>query len=151
MKTRDIILITCYFLYTSMFLYAAVYKLLNFHIFFLQMKSQPFDERVTPLLVYGIPIVEICASIMMLTIRFRKTGMYLSTALMTCFTIYIIIIKLNFFDKIPCSCGGVISSFTWTQHLFFNLFYLFIGGIAIYLEQSPKEQPSLWHSTYSNK
>jgi len=137
-KVRDAILIMCYFLFTSMFLYAAVFKLINFQVFSQQMKSQPFDPRFAAFLAWFIPISEIGLSIMMMTIKFRKPGIYLSTLLMVSFTIYIILIQSHFFNTIPCSCGGIITNLTWTQHLFFNLFYLLLGITAIYLEQSFK-------------
>ncbi len=135
MKARDTILLICYFLFTSMFIYAAVSKLMNYEIFVIQMDRQPFPDRLTPLLVWGIPLVEVFAAIMMMTISLRRIGLFFATALMICFTAYIILIKLNYYGIIPCSCGGVIASFTWTQHLIFNLFFIAIGIVGIYLEQ----------------
>ncbi|HJT74678.1 MAG TPA: MauE/DoxX family redox-associated membrane protein [Chitinophaga sp.] len=134
MKARDLILLTCYFLFTSMYLYAAVSKLMLHQVFMLQMKVQPLPEVLTPVLGWGIPITEIIISLMMMTISFRKLGLYLATGLMICFTAYIVLVKMNMFDKIPCSCGGAISTFTWTQHLIFNLFFVVIGITGIYLE-----------------
>lgn len=139
MKAKDTILLVCYFLFTSMFIYAAVSKLMNYEIFVIQMDRQPFPDRLTPLLVWGIPSAEVFAAIMMMTISLRKIGLFFSTALMICFTVYIILIKLNYYGIIPCSCGGVIASFTWTQHLIFNLFFIAIGIVGIYLEQQYKE------------
>lgn len=138
MKVRDIILLTCYFLFISMFIYAAVSKLLTHQIFVLQMDRQPFPDKYTPLLAWGIPLAEIAVSIMMITTPFRKAGLYVATAMMICFTIYIILVKMNFYDDVPCSCGGAIASFTWTQHLIFNLFFVVAGFVGIYLERYPK-------------
>ncbi|PWV56261.1 MauE/DoxX family redox-associated membrane protein [Chitinophaga sp. S165] len=135
MKTRDAVLLICYFLFTGMFVYAAVSKLMNYDIFVLQMNKQPFPDKFTPLLVWGIPSAEIFAAILMMTIPFRRIGMFFATAMMICFTGYIILIKLNYYGKIPCTCGGVISKFTWGQHLIFNIFFLAVGFTAIYLEQ----------------
>jgi hypothetical protein len=139
MKAKDTVLLICYFLFTCMFIYAAVSKLMNYEIFVIQMDRQPFPDRLTPLLVWGIPLAEVFAAIMMMTISLRKIGLFFSTALMICFTVYIILIKLNYYGIIPCSCGGVIASFTWTQHLIFNLFFIAIGIVGIYLEQQYKE------------
>lgn len=135
MKARDLILLTCYFLFTSMYLYAAVSKLLTHQVFMLQMKLQPFPNEFAPILAWGIPVTEIIISLMMMTLPFRKLGLFLATALMVCFTGYIILVKMHMFDKIPCSCGGAISTFTWTQHLIFNLFFVVIGITGIYLER----------------
>jgi uncharacterized membrane-anchored protein len=138
MKAKTIVLLIFYYLFTSMLLYAAISKLLTFQVFVAQMNRQPFSDKYTPLLAWGIPIVEIAASVMMLTIPFRRLGLYFATAMMVCFTIYIILVKMHFYDTLPCSCGGVIATFSWTQHLFFNLFFVAIGGIGIYLEYGSK-------------
>jgi hypothetical protein len=135
MKTKDTVLLICYFLFTSMFIYAAISKLMNYEVFVLQMDKQPFPDRFTPLLVWGIPFAEVLAAILMMTISLRRIGLFFATAMMICFTAYIILIKLNYYGKIPCTCGGVISKFTWTQHLIFNIFFLAVGFTAIYLEQ----------------
>jgi len=134
-KARDTVLLICYFLFTSMFIYAAVSKLMNYRIFILQMDRQPFPDRYTLFLVWGVLVSEILAAVMMMTLSLRRIGLFLATAMMVCFTAYIILVKLNYYGVIPCSCGGVIASFTWTQHLFFNLFFIAIGIIGIYLEQ----------------
>lgn len=135
MKARDTILLICYFMFTSMFIYAAVSKLMNYEIFVIQMNRQPFPDRLTPLLVWGIPLSEVFVAIMMMTISLRRIGLFFATAMMICFTAYIVLVKLNYYGVIPCSCGGVIASFTWTQHLIFNLFFIAIGIVGIYLEQ----------------
>lgn len=140
MKTRDVILLICYFLFTSMLIYAAVSKLMTFDIFILQMDKQPFPDKYTPLLVWSVLIAEFLAAILMMTISLRRLGLFFATAMMICFTIYIILIKLNFYGVIPCSCGGVIASFTWTQHLIFNLFFIAIGVVGIYLEQQYRKK-----------
>jgi hypothetical protein len=41
------------------------------------------------------------------------------------------LVKLLVFGRIPCSCGGLISSLSWTQHLFFNLFFLLANAIVL--------------------
>ena len=134
-KARDAALLICYFLFTSMFIYAAVSKLMNYRIFIIQMDRQPFPDRYTPLLVWGVLISEILAAVMMMTLALRRIGLFFATAIMICFTAYIILVKLNYYGVIPCSCGGVIASFTWTQHLIFNLFFVAIGIVGIYLEK----------------
>ncbi|QHS58883.1 MauE/DoxX family redox-associated membrane protein [Chitinophaga agri] len=135
MKARDIILLACYYLFTSMFLYAAVTKLMTFQVFVGQMQRQPFSDAYGRFLSWAIPSVEILLALMMVTNAFRKLGLYLATSLMICFTGYIILVQLKFYGTIPCSCGGVISKLSWTQHLIFNLFFVAIGFAGIYLEK----------------
>jgi len=118
-----------------MFIYAAVSKLMNYRIFIIQMDRQPFPDRYTPVLVWSVLASEILAAVMMMTLSLRRIGLFFATAMMICFTAYIILVKLHYYGVIPCSCGGVIASFTWTQHLIFNLFFVTIGIVGIYLEQ----------------
>ncbi|WP_149697662.1 MauE/DoxX family redox-associated membrane protein [Chitinophaga sp. CF418] len=134
-KARDTILLICYFLFTSMFIYAAASKLMNYRIFIIQMDRQPFPDKYTHLLVWSVLSSEILSAVMMMTFSLRRIGLFFATTLMICFTAYIILVKLNYYGVIPCSCGGVIASFTWTQHLIFNLFFIVIGIVGIYLEQ----------------
>lgn len=118
-----------------LFVYAATSKLMDYKHFSFQMDAQPFDDRFTPWLVFGVPLVEFVIAAMLIFKRTMMTGLWASLALMLIFTGYIIMIKLNFFGKIPCSCGGVISRLNWTQHLFFNLFFVLISIAGIILQR----------------
>lgn len=46
------------------------------------------------------------------------------------FTAYIFII-LSFTIYIPCSCGGVLETMGWTEHLVFNLFFVAMASIGV--------------------
>ncbi|WP_417857511.1 MauE/DoxX family redox-associated membrane protein, partial [Xanthomarina gelatinilytica] len=71
--------------------------------------------------------------------RFRIPALFAAFALMVMFTAYIVII-LNFSDFIPCSCGGVLEKLSWTQHLIFNIAFIILAGVAVFLvpTHSPK-------------
>jgi putative oxidoreductase len=136
MKRTFIIYELVVLLFITMFIYAAVSKLLIFPVYKLQLGAQPFNKALTPFLAWGIPSVEVLVSVMLVFPKTRLKGLYIATLLMIVFTAYIILIKFHFFGEPPCSCGGVISQFSWTQHLWFNLFFL-IGGIwAIILKRT---------------
>jgi hypothetical protein len=132
MKKTSVIYEVVVLLFIAMFLYAAFSKLFLFELYKAQLDTQPFDDSLTPFLAVAIPSVEILVSLLLIIPKTRAWGLHLSTSLMVIFTGYIILIKLHYFGKVPCSCGGVISQFTWIQHLWFNLFFL-IGGIAAIL------------------
>jgi putative oxidoreductase len=133
MKIKDVAIAVSNTSYILVYVYAAVTKLILFQVFVLQMDMQPFDDRLTPWLVRLIPATELLLSLMLITPKYKKLGLILSTGLMLCFTAYIILIKLHFYNIIPCSCGGAIAGFTWTQHLIFNIVLLVLGGIGIYM------------------
>ena len=139
MKFRAIFINAVCFLFITMFVYAAVSKWLIFNVFISQIDKQPFDNKYTPLLVWAIPISEVTVSLLMVFDRTRLLGLRIGTAMMILFTGYIILIMMHFFGKVPCACGGAITEFTWTQHLFFNLFFVCIGVWALLLIRKDKQ------------
>ena len=116
-----------------LFLYASMSKFMDFYTFTGEMMNQPLAHYLSRFLIWFIPITEIVLCLLLLFERTRLLGLYGSLGFMSLFTIYSIIILLNFFGRIPCSCGGVIRRLTWRQHIVFNLFFvaLSIGGILL--------------------
>ncbi len=133
MFKRQILLECISALLIMLFLYASLSKFLDFHTFTGEMNNQPLPNSWTPFLVWFIPCSEILMCIALLFERTRLIGFYASLFFMSLFTIYSIIIVLNFFGRIPCSCGGVIKRLTWNQHIVLNLFFvaLSISGIVL--------------------
>jgi hypothetical protein len=130
-------------LFILLFLYTAINKTLD-----IQKTVNVIDK--TPLLsVYAVPvawlvvIAEYLTSCLLFIPGTRKAGLYSSLGLMTAFTCYIGYMKA-FVEKLPCSCGGVISRLSWTQHLFFNLAFILLAIVAIILlkKQSRNETKS---------
>jgi putative oxidoreductase len=118
-----------------LFLYASVSKWLAFKLFIGEMNNQPFPNWITPLLVWSIPILEVLIVVGLMIEKTRIPALYASLFLMLAFTIYTVAILLHAFKYIPCSCGGVIRKLTWTQHLFFNLFFVGISLLGIILKK----------------
>ncbi len=58
---------------------------------------------------------------------------------MAMFTGYIIII-LNYAERIPCSCGGILNKMGWHDHLIFNIFFTALGvtGVLLYSYNMPE-------------
>jgi hypothetical protein len=70
-------------------------------------------------------------------------GFYLSALLLIIFTGYIALVLLNYFGRVPCSCGGVIRTLGWGLHLIFNVFFLLLSFLGIYLIN--RERRIDWH------
>jgi putative oxidoreductase len=83
-------------------------------------------------LAWAIPLAEIVIAVALIIGKTRKTGLYGSLGLMTLFTIYVIYV-MSFKAKWPCSCGGMIRDLTWPQHLVFNLFFVAISVIGLWI------------------
>ncbi|MGJ1327422.1 MauE/DoxX family redox-associated membrane protein [Sphingobacterium multivorum] len=131
MKTKKVILEIIIALLIVMFLHTGISKFLDFQGFIHDLDNQPFPDRFTPYLAWSLPTIEIIIVILLFIDRTRLVGLYGSLILMTMFTIYTGLVLMNFFDRVPCSCGGVVSYLSWPQHLFFNLFFVVITFIGI--------------------
>ncbi len=134
MFKRQILLECISALLILLFLYTSLSKFMDFKSFTDDMNNQPFPNSWTPFLVWFVPGSEILICIALLFERTRMAGFIGSLVLMTLFTIYTIIVLLNFFTYIPCSCGGVIRRLTWNQHLVFNLFFVALSITGLILQ-----------------
>jgi putative oxidoreductase len=118
-----------------LFLYASVSKWLAFKTFIGDMNNQPFPNWMTPYLVTAIPVIEVLIAVGLIFEKTRVPALYASFVLMTAFTIYTVAVLAHAFKYVPCSCGGVIKKLTWPQHLFFNLFFVSISLLGIWLKK----------------
>jgi putative oxidoreductase len=119
------------FLFILLFIYTAVSKLIDFNQFQRQMYNQTLPHDVATLLIWTLPEIEILTGLLLLFEKTKPYGFYLSFTLMLLFTGYITLVLLNYFGRVPCSCGGVIKALGWKWHLIFNLFFLLLSSLAI--------------------
>jgi putative oxidoreductase len=115
-----------------LFVYAAVSKLVDYDHSRGQMLNQVFPRRLAEVLVWSVPLTELATTGLLLFKRTFLTGLYFALGLMTVFTIYIGLVLLHFFTRVPCSCGGVLQKMGWVPHLWFNLFFLLLTAMSIY-------------------
>lgn len=120
------------FLLILLFVYTAASKLLDFGQFKAQMYNQTLPHEVASGLIWTLPGIEIIAAILLLFEQTRLAGLYLSNVLMILFTGYIALVLLGYFGRVPCSCGGVIKSLGWKNHLLINLFFLLLSILGIF-------------------
>jgi len=136
LRFRNIIIIIICYMFIVMFVYTATSKLLDFENFRLQLGQSPIITTYADWVAWGIPLIEYAISGLFLVSRFMLLAFYASFSLMTMFTTYIFLI-LNFSDFIPCSCGGVLETLGWTEHILFNVGFIVIAAIALfYLERN---------------
>ncbi len=133
MKTR-ILQSTIAGLLILLFCYTAIAKLMDVEEFRRQLNNQNVPEWSKPSLVWLIPGSEIVLSLLLLIPATRILGLYGAAALMTLFTGYMALVVFGYFERVPCSCGGVLKSMSFPAHLVFNLFFLIlsIGGIYMF-------------------
>jgi hypothetical protein len=119
------------YLFIFLFLYAAASKLLDFETFTVQLAQSPLLSAYAGFIAWAVPGIEILIACLLIIERFRLFALYAAFTLMVMFTAYIFII-LNFSDFVPCSCGGVLEKLSWTQHLFFNIFFMILAAVAVF-------------------
>ncbi len=125
-------------LFIILFTYAAISKLLDYENFKLLLKQSPFLGAHSNLLGWGIPAAELIIATLFFFPKLSLEALWSSLFLMVIFTAYIIIV-LNFSESIPCSCGGIISSLSWNQHLYFNIGFIVLAACGILLAYPRKK------------
>jgi uncharacterized membrane protein YphA (DoxX/SURF4 family) len=138
MKTNQVVSIVVSILLILLFTYAGVSKLMEFHTFTRQLSSSLLLKPIAGILTWLIPSIEFYTVILLLIPEWRKSGLAMSVLLMSLFTLYISVM-LIFFDKLPCSCGGVFEKMTWRQHLVFNIAFTVAAAVAYRLHKHEKD------------
>jgi len=132
MKTFRLVDVICY-LFVFLFVYASVSKLIAVSDFRIQISQSPLLAPIGGFVAWFIPLFELAVAVLLVTQRWRFTGLLASFGLMLAFTLYIVAI-LQFSEHIPCSCGGVLQQLGWTEHLVFNVAFTLLGLVGILLE-----------------
>ncbi|MDX1349943.1 MAG: hypothetical protein R3279_06845, partial [Putridiphycobacter sp.] len=128
---KKILLEVLVLLFILLFVYASISKLLEFNDFQTQLGQSPLLGAFAIPISYAVIGIELVTSLLLAFEKTRKWGLYLFFLLMVMFTTYIIII-LNYTSFTPCSCGGVLESLGWTEHLIFNIVCILLAIGAIY-------------------
>jgi len=121
----------CASLLILLFIYTAMSKIVDVESFRRSLEKQPFTGLQQRILFYVLPSTEILLCILLIPVYTRKIGLWLSMALLGVFCIYILLIILNYFPYVPCSCGGVLKMMGWHTHLIFNLFFITVAVIGL--------------------
>ena len=155
---RLILLEAICFLLALLFLYTAISKLVAFHQFAYDMHNQVFPHWVVDyILIPGVPTIEILIATGLYatsaksisipignkSLRFsmpalRLPALFASLTMMFLFTVYTSLVLWHIFPRVPCSCGGIIRSLSWKQHVFFNVFFLGVSIAGIWLYKTEK-------------
>lgn len=104
--------------------YTAFSKLFAYPATVLQLQHMPFIAPAAAFAGWFIPAVEIIIAVLLVVTNYRKAGLWASLILISIFTFYLAF-AMGAGKKLPCSCGGIISTLSWTGHLVFN------SGIAL--------------------
>jgi len=120
------------YLFVLLFIYAAVSKLLDFENFRVQLGQSPMLGAYAEFIIWAMPLLEILVAVALSIGRYRRTGLLASYILMVMFTAYIYTI-LNYSSFVPCSCGGVLEKMSWNEHLIFNIVFIVLGLLGVFI------------------
>jgi hypothetical protein len=119
-------------LFILLFLYTALSKSFMIGSTVDVIKRTPFFSNFPKVTAWSVVVVEYAVAALLFFPQTRKAGLYSSLVIMLGFTLYIGYMKAVI-PRLPCSCGGVISTLTWNQHLVFNIFFALLAGYGIRL------------------
>jgi len=118
-----------------LFLYTALDKMHSLDYFRLRLSAAPYTKPFAQQLSILIPAAELAAVILLFIPKYRQYGLVFSFILMFAFTTYLGISLLSDI-KLPCACGGVLSTISWSNHLVLNGVILLMLFAAIYIQYS---------------
>ncbi|WP_316800212.1 MauE/DoxX family redox-associated membrane protein [Pedobacter frigidisoli] len=119
----------------SLFAYTAYEKIMDHERFINGIAKVEIIGRFSLFISLAVPITELVIAVLILIPKTARIGLWSFLVLMIIFTVYILI-ALIWASKLPCHCGGVIETLTWTEHLWFNIGFIFLTIIAIRLEKT---------------
>ncbi|WP_256007503.1 MauE/DoxX family redox-associated membrane protein [Pedobacter deserti] len=118
-----------------LFLYASLSKLLNYEKSKEEMMNQVFPAVIARILTWLVPVAEVIIALTLTCKPLRRKALWCSFMLLSAFSLYIAITMSGAFGRIPCSCGGILKNMSYATHLAFNLGFVALAGIALYLDQ----------------
>lgn len=117
------------FLLIILFCYTGISKLTDDDGFRKVLYESPLIHKGADTIAWLLPAAELIVVLLLFFERTRRAGLYASLLLLVLFTLYLLYMVL-FVAQLPCSCGGVLSKMSWTQHVFFNLFFIVLNLIG---------------------
>ncbi|MCD0474048.1 hypothetical protein LPB87_06530 [Flavobacterium sp. EDS] len=134
-NARKVFLEIVCLLYVFLLVYAAMNKGLDFENFKVELGQSPLLSAFAGWISWAVLIVEFLIAILLLFSKTRIKALYAGFCLMSMFTAYIFIM-LNYSSFLPCSCGGILEKMSWQEHLLFNLAFVVLAGLALWLNHS---------------
>lgn len=129
-KSRELIMDITVYLFIILFMYTAASKLFTVKSFASTLAKSPLIGSLNRGVAWAIPLIEIAISILLIFPKHRKLGMRAALLLMTIFTVYLSYMILAG-SKLPCHCGGVISTMSWQQHIWFNTGFIVLAILGL--------------------
>ena len=129
---KEILITITRYLCLFLFVYTAYAKLVDHERFYKGLANVHMVRHYAAFVSYFVPLAEVLISILLIVPKTIKLGLVMFVGMMIVFTVYIIS-ALIWEPKLPCHCGGVIEKLSWMQHIWFNLAFIILALIALWL------------------
>ena len=123
-----------------LWIYTGFDKLLGYQEYWRMMHLQIIPREVLPILVPGLPVLEITIAILLILPSKRLLGLYCSLLLMSVFTAYTLLVYLDFFPARPCACAGLFQKMGWGMHVLVNSFLTLVAVFAIIMHRFRRKE-----------
>lgn len=118
-----------------LFLYTGIEKLTAHRQLVTNLSAAPLLRPFAGILSLALPVIEMATAALLLFSKTRRAGYLIAIVLLSLFTVYLGVMLVTK-QALPCSCGGIISSLTWPQHMILNLVCMALAFIAFKTEQN---------------
>jgi hypothetical protein len=129
-KSKSIIADVIIYAFIILFIYTATSKIESFSSFKLVLSKSVLIGKYNVFVAWAVPSAEILISGLLVFPKTKKAGLLSSLAIMLLFTSYLIYM-VNSGSQLICTCGGVLSSLTWQQHIWFNAVFILLAAIGL--------------------
>ena len=138
-KSKAIFADVIIYSFIILFIYTATNKIESYSSFKLVLSKSVLIGKYNVFVAWAVPAVEIIISALLVFPRTRKVGLISCLAIMLVFTAYLIYM-INSGTQLICTCGGVLSSLTWKQHIWFNAVFILLAvtGLKFYKPEHPE-------------
>jgi hypothetical protein len=144
-QSREYLIFGICLLCVFLSLFSAYEKLAEHQVFANGLSKVAVIGTYAEFIAWMVPFAEIGVSLLMIIPATYKLGLYGFTALMVIFTTYMMVM-LIWNKALPCHCNLIIDQLSWTQHVWFNLFFIGLAVTAICLGRStPNIHPNYKH------
>jgi len=123
-------------LFVFLLAYTGLSKIFHHSLFVVTLRQSQVLNSYAGLISWFLPILELCTAALLIIKKTQRLALYTTLTLMLIFTFYILYL-LVFVPDLPCSCGGVLQSLSWSGHLILNLFLVFLSLFEILLTNLP--------------
>jgi hypothetical protein len=141
-KIKSIVSSVIISLFVFLFAYTGLSKIFHRNLFLIILRQSPLLNSYAGIVSWVLPVAELCTALLLIIKNTQRLALYITLALMLIFTFYILYLLL-FVPALPCSCGGVLQSLSWSGHLILNLFLVFLSLFEILLTNLPVYKYSL--------